>query len=385
MRKLVVVLFLSFLIFGIMLHAPLLIAEEGSSNDTNDDNGSNSDDVNDSEDDDGADDDSNDEDEDEDGVKNNLTREKAKERTREILTKGNCTIKIERTIKIEDGRRVEVVKRKIECADGRKVEVKIKIENRTVDGRVREKIEYESEGDELEVEAEEGIDLEEESNATHYKLRSNGNVTEIKIMPDTASEIALERLRALNFTIELREVKHKNIPRVVYHIESNKTGRFLGIFKFAMKVQGEVDPETGEFLGVSKPWWAFLVAGEDSDQTDEEDDEDNQTVTVELSEQNSSGESGTATLTEENNQTIVSIGMTGFQENVSQPAHIHIGSCPDVGSVTYPLTNVLNGESETILNVTLDQLEGELPLAINVHKSTEEASVYVSCGDIGFD
>jgi len=356
----VVVLFLSFLIFGIMLHAPLLIAEEGSSNDTNDDNGSNSDDVNDSEDDDGADDDSNDEDEDEDGVKNNLTREKAKER-----------------------------KRKIECADGRKVEVKIKIENRTVDGRVREKIEYESEGDELEVEAEEGIDLEEESNATHYKLkarlRSNGNVTEIKIMPDTASEIALERLRALNFTIELREVKHKNIPRVVYHIESNKTGRFLGIFKFAMKVQGEVDPETGEFLGVSKPWWAFLVAGEDSDQTDEEDDEDNQTVTVELSEQNSSGESGTATLTEENNQTIVSIGMTGFQENVSQPAHIHIGSCPDVGSVTYPLTNVLNGESETILNVTLDQLEGELPLAINVHKSTEEASVYVSCGDIGFD
>ena len=91
-------------------------------------------------------------------------------------------------------------------------------------------------------------------------------------MPDTASEIALERLRAKNFTIELREVRHRNIPRVVYHIRSNKTGRFLGIFKLKLRVEGQVDPETGEFIGTSKPWWAFLVTGEDSDQTGDEDE-----------------------------------------------------------------------------------------------------------------
>ena len=76
--------------------------------------------------------------------------------------------------------------------------------------------------------------------------------------------------------------------------------------------------------------------------------------------------------------------MIGAPENVSQPVHIHVGSCPEVGEVKYPLTNVLDGESVTTLDVTLEQLEIELPLAINVHKSVTEASVYISCGDIQF-
>jgi len=89
-------------------------------------------------------------------------------------------------------------------------------------------------------------------------------------MPDAASDIALERLKILNFTkIELKEIRHKNIPRVVYNIEANKNGKFLGIFKLKMKIEGQIDPETGEFIGISKPWWAFLVTGEDSDQTEE--------------------------------------------------------------------------------------------------------------------
>jgi len=394
MKKLMVALLLSFLVFGIVAQFPLLIAEEDEDN-----SGSgNSDDENvvisarvDV--DDGSDDE-NEIDDDKDETEDDEDEIKIRERTREILTRGDCIIKVERAVRIEDGRRVEEIKRKMECADGRKMEVQIKVESRTVDGEIRERIKYELEGEELEVEAEEGIDLEEESNATHYRLkarlRSNGNVTDIKIMPDTASEIALERLRALNFTIELKEVRHRNIPRVVYNIETNKTGRFLGVFKLAMKVEGEVDPETGEFLGISKPWWAFLVTGEDSDQTqpgddeEESDDEEETQITVELEEQNDSGESGTAILKEENNQTTVTITMTGFQEDVSQPAHIHVGSCPDVGAVSYPLTNVLNGESETTLDVTLAQLESELPLGINVHKSVDNASVWTACGDLEF-
>ncbi|MEK6840326.1 MAG: hypothetical protein AABX79_00005, partial [Nanoarchaeota archaeon] len=204
---------------------------------------------------------------------------RVRERTREITTIGNCTIKIERKISIEDGKTVETLKRKIECADGTKTEIKIKIENRTEDGRFRERIRYEIRGEEIEVEAEDGIDLEEETNRIEYKLRArlrNGDVTDIKIMPDQASEIALERLRALNFTnftVELREIMDRNIPRVVYNIETNKHGRFLGVFKLSLKVEGQVDPETGEFIGISKPWWAFLVLGEDSDQTEDEDEE----------------------------------------------------------------------------------------------------------------
>ena len=95
-------------------------------------------------------------------------------------------------------------------------------------------------------------------------ITSDGKRHKIKIMPDVASEIILDRLNTLNFTkIELKEVRHKNIPRVVYNIETNQHGRFLGVFKLAMKVESQIDSETGEFIGISKPWWAFLVTGED--------------------------------------------------------------------------------------------------------------------------
>lgn len=106
------------------------------------------------------------------------------------------------------------------------------------------------------------------------------------------------------------------------------------------------------------------------------------TRTISLAEQNDSGESGTASLTEENGNVRVVLTMTGAPKDVTQPAHIHVGACPDVGAVKYPLTFPVNGTSETMLEVNLDQLSSELPLAINVHKSGAEANVYVSCGDL---
>ena len=95
---------------------------------------------------------------------------------------------------------------------------------------------------------------------TKIKARlSNGNFTRIKILPDQASEIAKQIFNSTNYTITLKEVEHKNIPRVVYNIRANKHGKFLGIFKFAMKIEGQIDPETGEVISISRPWWAFLV------------------------------------------------------------------------------------------------------------------------------
>lgn len=105
-------------------------------------------------------------------------------------------------------------------------------------------------------------------------------------------------------------------------------------------------------------------------------------VTVTLSEQNASGESGIATLVEVDGQAVVILALTGAPEDVVQPAHIHVGSCPDVGAVKYPLTFPVNGRSKTTLDVSLDQLRLEMPLAINVHKSAQEASVYVSCSNL---
>ncbi len=105
-------------------------------------------------------------------------------------------------------------------------------------------------------------------------------------------------------------------------------------------------------------------------------------ISVTLSEQNKSGESGTATLMEVDGKVKVTLKLTGAPTGVAQPAHIHVGACPDVGAVKYPLTSPIDGMSETVLDVTLAQLKSELPLGINVHKSGDEVKVYVSCGDL---
>ncbi len=103
---------------------------------------------------------------------------------------------------------------------------------------------------------------------------------------------------------------------------------------------------------------------------------------VTLSEVNQSGQSGTATLKEENGKTTVTVELVGFVKDVAQPAHIHIGSCPGVGAVKYPLTNVVNGKSSTTISPTLKDLKAQLPLAINVHKSAAEISSYTACGEL---
>jgi len=104
-----------------------------------------------------------------------------------------------------------------------------------------------------------------------------------------------------------------------------------------------------------------------------------------LLEQNDSGESGIATLTESGGQTTVVINLDSAPVDTPQPAHIHEGSCAEIGGVNYPLTDVVAGNSETTIAASLEQLRKELPLAINVHKSGPEIDVYVACGEFPAD
>lgn len=122
-----------------------------------------------------------------------------------------------------------------------------------------------------------------------------------------------------------------------------------------------------------------LAAGCGGDDGDEAAGGD--TVTVELAEQNGSGESGTATLTAEGEQTRVVLELSNPASD-SQPAHIHPGTCANLDPApAFPLPNAENGSSEATVDVTLDELtSGEY--AVNVHQSNDEVSVYVACGDI---
>ncbi len=94
----------------------------------------------------------------------------------------------------------------------------------------------------------------------------NGKEFEIKIMPDTASERALERLRLKvcseenNCTIELKETGKGDNAKPTYEVQVERHSRILGLFKKKMQVRAEVNAENGEVMKVRKPWWAFLAS-----------------------------------------------------------------------------------------------------------------------------
>ena len=106
------------------------------------------------------------------------------------------------------------------------------------------------------------------------------------------------------------------------------------------------------------------------------------TFTIQLVEQNASGQSGTATLTGTADGKIMVTVQLSNGTTTAQPAHIHPGTCATLDpKPAYPLTSVTNGVSDTTVDVSMETLMAG-QYAINVHKSAAEASVYVACGDV---
>lgn len=132
-----------------------------------------------------------------------------------------------------------------------------------------EKLSYSSEGTKTKIQSGEhtatceGCNLNEENGKLKATM-SNGQNAEIKVMPDTASEKALERLRMTscdgNCTIELKEVGTGGQTKMAYEVQAQKEARVFGIFKTKMDVEAQVDAETGEVIKSKKPWWAFLAS-----------------------------------------------------------------------------------------------------------------------------
>lgn len=95
----------------------------------------------------------------------------------------------------------------------------------------------------------------------------------------------------------------------------------------------------------------------------------------------------------------VTLAQTPVAEGTaSHPAHIHSGTCAELGDVVLPLENLIDqattGEvvgseaavttvsSWTIVDASIDEiLAGEH--AINIHLSDDEMGTYIACGDIG--
>lgn len=110
------------------------------------------------------------------------------------------------------------------------------------------------------------LELNNEGNLSQLKTRlSNGRNAEIKIMPETASERALQRLRlkncneSQNCTIELKEVGEGNKTRAAYEVKAKKTFKILGFIKNHEEISTQIDAETGEEIQTRRPWWSWMA------------------------------------------------------------------------------------------------------------------------------
>ena len=98
----------------------------------------------------------------------------------------------------------------------------------------------------------------------------------------------------------------------------------------------------------------------------------------------SSGQTGQFAITElAGLRTRVRITLNSYTPNVSQPAYIHSKQCNVIEGVIWPLTNVKNGYSETVLNVYYNDVASAVSqYSVAVHKSTTEFATITSCGNI---
>lgn len=89
----------------------------------------------------------------------------------------------------------------------------------------------------------------------------------IKILPETASQRARERLGELGFNITLKEVPNcmgKDLPctnKNIYEAKAEKEVKILGFIKTKAKLSAEIDAETGDVNNIKRPWWSFLASG----------------------------------------------------------------------------------------------------------------------------
>ncbi len=111
------------------------------------------------------------------------------------------------------------------------------------------------------------IDQENVNGQTKLTTKlSNGRDAEVKVMPDKASETALERLRLKNCveadgcSIELKETGSGDNAKLAYEVKTQRKSKVFGLFNAEMDVEAQVDAETGELLRTNKPWWAFLAS-----------------------------------------------------------------------------------------------------------------------------
>lgn len=272
--SLVMLVFL-FAVMAMLLLSPVALAKSGSGSDGTDDSDERSDSDRALADDDDSDSSGSDEDDEDMDDDSDTDRDDDEDEDDDSDDDRRLGIRSEYRERDGESRMRYEERRMIRGADGVERYVRVEVERRIKDGETRERVKYYTDsGKAIDIRSE--FEFEDE-NGSELRLRVRDKLHTLNITPEEALALARERLELReNHTLDIREEVHKNVPRVVYHIEANKTGRFLGIWKMRYAYEGSLDAETGEVLRRNAPWWSAFLFGDEELPLSRWDDEDNE-------------------------------------------------------------------------------------------------------------
>ncbi len=104
------------------------------------------------------------------------------------------------------------------------------------------------------------------------------------------------------------------------------------------------------------------------------------TTLIDLFEVNESGRGGFATIDDYDNEVQVVIQLIGDSE-VNRPANLRSGSCNSPGDIINDLNDVINGRSETMFSLSVDEITGGSSFMIAVFESESESETMIACGE----
>lgn len=105
-------------------------------------------------------------------------------------------------------------------------------------------------------------------------------------------------------------------------------------------------------------------------------------IIVSLPSLNFSEQAGRAYVSDESGKTKVTIDISPWTAGVVQPASIRAGTCASIGAVRYPLNNVVDGKSETVIAPATHFIHGLGDSVVVIGKSSKEPEVFVACGNL---
>lgn len=149
---------------------------------------------------------------------------------------------------------------KYKGSDGKEYEVQVK--TKIHNGEMEQEMEFHG----YNVSSKLQIHVENKGNESKLRVNlSNGEQRDVKILPDVASERAIQVFQSRNITVQLKEVGNGTNSSLVYEADGEKEVKILGFINAKAKVQATIDSNTGEVTNVAGPWWSFLASGFNSD------------------------------------------------------------------------------------------------------------------------